>query len=640
MGIIAKLVEFEEAIKRREFRGALRKFIGAVAIFASLFHLYTARFGVFETMQLRSIHLALLLPLTFLLYPAGKTSPTNRATALDILMALAAVITALYIGIWDYERIITRMIYVDPLTPWDWVFGVIIILLVLEATRRIIGVPMALVGVLSLVYAYLGPYLPSRIAHPGFPLTQVLEHLYLTSEGIFGIPLGASATFIFLFVLFGAFLEKSGAGRFFIDLACGLAGGVRGGPAQVAVVTSALEGTVSGSAVANTIGSGTFTIPLMKSLGYKAHFAAAVEASASTGGQIMPPVMGVAAFILAEFVGIPYISVCVAALIPAFLYFLAVGFMVDFEAAKLGLKGLPREMRPDLKKILREGLHLILPLFALIYFLVEGYTAFRAAFYAILVVVASSFMRKATRMSFGSIVSALELGALNAIMVAVACASAGIIIGVISLTGLGVKFVALVINFSQGVLFLALPLVMLASLLLGMGVPTTAAYIMVAALAVPALVELGVERLAAHLFAFYFACVSAITPPVAVAAYAGAGIARANPFLVGVTSVKLAIAAYIVPFMFVYGPALLFKGTAVEILTASVTAALGCYSLAAGVQGWLLGPASYFQRALLLVSALALIKPGYLTDALGVGLLFLVMVWQKASRRTAKRKGQ
>jgi TRAP transporter 4TM/12TM fusion protein len=584
--------------------------------------------------------LALLLPLTFLLYPAGKTSPTNRATALDILMALAAVVTALYIGIWDYDRIITRMIYVDPLTPWDWVFGVIIILLVLEATRRIIGVPMALVGVLSLVYAYLGPYLPARIAHPGFPLTQVLEHLYLTSEGIFGIPLGASATFIFLFVLFGAFLEKSGAGKFFIDLACGLAGGVRGGPAQVAVVTSALEGTVSGSAVANTIGSGTFTIPLMKSLGYKAHFAAAVEASASTGGQIMPPVMGVAAFILAEFVGIPYISVCVAALIPALLYFLAVGFMVDFEAAKLGLKGLPREMRPDLKKILREGLHLILPLFALIYFLVEGYTAFRAAFYAIVVVIASSFLRKATRMSLSSIVSALELGALNAIMVAVACASAGIIIGVISLTGLGVKFVALVVNFSQGILFLALPLVMLASLLLGMGVPTTAAYIMVAALAVPALVELGVDRLAAHLFAFYFACVSAITPPVAVAAYAGAGIARANPFLVGVTAVKLAIAAYVVPFMFVYGPALLFKGTAVEILTATVTACLGCYSLAGGVQGWLLGPATYPQRALLLVSALALIKPGYVTDAVGVGLLLLVMVWQKASGRPGKLKGQ
>jgi TRAP transporter 4TM/12TM fusion protein len=532
------------------------------------------------------------------------------------------------------------MIYVDPLTPWDWVFGVIIILLVLEATRRIIGVPMALVGVLSLVYAYLGPYLPARIAHPGFPLTQVLEHLYLTSEGIFGIPLGASATFIFLFVLFGAFLEKSGAGKFFIDLACGLAGGIRGGPAQVAVVTSALEGTVSGSAVANTIGSGTFTIPLMKSLGYKAHFAAAVEASASTGGQIMPPVMGVAAFILAEFVGIPYISVCVAALIPALLYFLAVGFMVDFEAAKLGLKGLPREMRPDLKKILREGLHLLLPLFALIYFLVEGYTAFRAAFYAIVVVIASSFLRKSTRMSLSSIVSALELGALNAIMVAVACASAGIIIGVISLTGLGVKFVALVVNFSQGILFLALPLVMLASLLLGMGVPTTAAYIMVAALAVPALVELGVDRLAAHLFAFYFACVSAITPPVAVAAYAGAGIARANPFLVGVTAVKLAIAAYIVPFMFVYGPALLFKGTAVEILTAAVTASLGCYSLAAGVQGWLLGPANYPQRALLLASALALIKPGYMTDALGVVLLLLVMVWQKLSRRRGKPKGQ
>jgi TRAP transporter 4TM/12TM fusion protein len=297
-------------------------------------------------------------------------------------------------------------------------------------------------------------------------------------------------------------------------------------------------------------------------------------------------------------------------------------------------------MRPDLKKILREGLHLLLPLFALIYFLVEGYTAFRAAFYAIVVVIASSFLRKSTRMSLSSIVSALELGALNAIMVAVACASAGIIIGVISLTGLGVKFVALVVNFSQGILFLALPLVMLASLLLGMGVPTTAAYIMVAALAVPALVELGVDRLAAHLFAFYFACVSAITPPVAVAAYAGAGIARANPFLVGVTAVKLAIAAYIVPFMFVYGPALLFKGTAVEILTATVTASLGCYSLAAGVQGWLLGPANYPQRALLLASALALIKPGYMTDALGVVLLLLVVVWQKLSGRPGKPKGQ
>jgi TRAP transporter 4TM/12TM fusion protein len=632
MKLISKLLEFEEGVKRRELGGALKWMITCFAIFASLFHIYTGRFGTFETMQLRSIHLALLLPLVFLLFPGRKSSPVRRTSVPDILCALLALATTLYIGIWEHEQIVTRMVYVDPLTFWDIFFGVVILLLVLEATRRIIGLPMALVGWMALVYAYLGPYLPNAIAHPGFQPSRILEHLYLTPEGIFGIPLGASASFIFLYVLFGAFLERSGAGKFFIDVSCAIAGGVRGGPAQVSVITSALEGTVSGSAVANTIGSGTFTIPLMKSLGYKPHFAAAVEATASTGGQIMPPVMGVAAFILADFVGIPYIQVCVAATIPAILYFLAVGLMVDCEAAKLGLKGLPKEMRPNLKKTLLEGIHLILPLFALIYFLVSGFTASLAAFYAILSVVVSSFVRKSSRMGFRSILGALESGALNAVMVAVACACAGIIIGAISMTGLGVKFVAFVVNLSNGILLLALPLIMLASLVLGMGVPTTAAYIMVAALAVPALVEMGVDRLAAHLFAFYFACVSAITPPVAVAAYAGAGIAKTNPFMVGITCMKLAIAAYIVPFMFVYGEALLFKGTLFEILGATLTAAIGCYSLAAGIQGWLSGPVSYPQRAILLASALALIKPGYVTDAIGLILLALVFFWQKAKK--------
>ena len=637
MRLISKLLEFEEGVKRRELRGALKWTVAGFAVFASLFHIYSARFGAFETMQLRSVHLALLLPLTFLLFPGRKSSPGHRTSLPDLFLALLCLLTTLYIGLWDHERIITRMVYVEPLTFLDMAFAVVTLLLVLEATRRVIGLPMALVGWLSLLYAFFGSYLPNAIAHPGFHASRILEHLYLTPEGIFGIPLGASASFIFLFILFGAFLERSGAGKFFIDVACGLAGGVRGGPAQVAVITSALEGTVSGSAVANTIGSGTFTIPLMKSLGYKPHFAAAVEATASTGGQIMPPVMGVAAFILAEFVGIPYIDVCVAAMIPALLYFLAVGLMVDCEAAKLGLKALPKEMRPNLKQTLRDGIHLILPLFALIYFLVAGFTAFRAAFYAIVAVLVSSLLRKSSRMNFRSILAALETGALNAVMVAVACACAGIIIGAISMTGLGVKFVGLVVNLSHGILFLALPLIMLSSLVLGMGVPTTAAYIMVAALAVPALVEMGVGRLPAHLFAFYFACVSAITPPVAVAAYAGAGIAKANPFQVGITCMKLAIAAYVVPFMFVYGEALLFKGSLVEILSATLTASIGCYSLAGGIQGWLFGPLSYPKRGILLVSALALIKPGYITDAIGLILLVVVYLWQRAEKASAGR---
>ncbi len=417
------------------------------------------------------------------------------------------------------------------------------------------------------MYSYFGPYFPGFLAHRGYSIQRIVSHMYFTTEGILGIPLGVSASFIFLFILFGAFLEKTGIGKLFIDIADAIAGWAAGGPAKVAVITSALEGTVSGSSVANTVGSGSFTIPMMKKLGYRPEFAGAVEAAASTGGQIMPPVMGAAAFLMAEFTNTPYIEIAKAAAIPACLYFFGIFIEVHFEAKRCGLKGMSRDQLPKFMEVLLKRGHLFVPLVAIIYVLIEGYTPTYAALVGLGLSIVAGMITKATRMSPWDIITALQAGARGAVGVAMACATAGIIVGVVTLTGIGLKMANGLVEIAGGNLFFTLFFTMITSLILGMGVPTTANYVITSTIAAPALVMLGVPMLAAHLFVFYFGIVADITPPVALAAYAGAGIAKSNPFWTGVTATKLAIGAFIIPYIFVYNPAMILIGTTPLLLT-------------------------------------------------------------------------
>jgi TRAP transporter 4TM/12TM fusion protein len=597
----------------------------------SLFHLSLGYFGILESLRMRAAHLFFLLPLTFLLYPASKKSSSSRFSPLDLVWFGLSMLCCLYISVFEYERLVSRVIYIDPLTRMDLGVSLLLILCTFEATRRCVGLPLVIVAGAALLYAFYGERLPGAMGHTGFSLEWIIEHLALTTEGIFGIPVGASASFVFLFVLFGSFLQVSGAGQFFIDLAYAAAGRARGGPAKMAVLASALMGTVSGTAVGNVVTTGAYTIPLMKRVGYPPYFAGAVESAASTGGQIMPPIMGAAAFIMAEFLGMPYLKVAAAAAIPAVLYFLSVGFVVDFEAQKRGLRGLPASELPPVLRILKREGHLSLPLVVIVAMLVQGYTPYMAGFASIISVVAVSFLRAHTRLTLHSALEALSLGAQGAIVIAVTCAVAGIVIGSASLTGVAVKFAALILSLAAGKLYLALPLIMFASLFLGMGLPTTAAYIMVAALAVPALVEMGVVPLAAHLFAFYFACISAITPPVAIAAYAGAGLAGAPAMKTGWMSVRLAAAGFIVPYMFVYGPQLLLLGDWSRILLASGTALIGCYALGAAITGWLRRATAIWERVVLFGAALILIAPVGYASFWGVALIGVVHFVQSRS---------
>jgi TRAP transporter 4TM/12TM fusion protein len=464
--------------------------------------------------------------------------------------------------------------------------------------------------------------------------------MYYTTEGILGIPLGVSSTFIFLFLLFGAFLERTGIAKLFIDIANAIAGWASGGPAKVAVITSALEGTISGSSVANTVGSGSFTIPMMKKLGYKPEFAAAVEASASTGGQIMPPIMGAAAFLMAEFIGLPYIEIAKAAVIPALLYFTGVLISVHLEAKRLGLKGANRSELPTIWSVMKERGHLFVPLIAIIYVLTEGFTPVLAALVGLALSILAGMIKKDTRMGFGDIVNALEAGARSALGVAVACATAGIIVGVVTLTGVGLKMANGLVDLAGGNLLLTLMFTMVASLILGMGAPTTANYVITSTIAAPALVLLGVPILAAHMFVFYFGIVADITPPVALAAYAGAGIAKADPFKTGVIATKLAIGAFIIPYIFVFSPQIILIGsTPVGLVQNIITALCGMTAIGAAMIGYFLTNMSMPERIAFFIGGLMLIDPGTITDIAGLVILSLGGIMQlrriKAAQSTA-----
>lgn len=622
------LQKYDKESTFRILDGLWGKIIVFLCIAFSGFQLYTAAFGVFPAQIQRGIHLAFTLCLVFLLYPVSSKSAKDRLSWIDIILAGLGAWVGLYIVI-NYTDIVLRA---GLPTLGDLVFGALAILLVLEACRRIVGLPISIVATVFLLYAKLGPYIPGMLGHRGFPLKRIITHMYVTTEGILGLPLGVSATFVFLFILFGAFLHKTGLGKFFIDLALSATGHRVGGPAKVAVLASGLFGTISGSSVANTVTTGAFTIPLMKSIGYPGHFAGAVEAAASTGGQLMPPIMGAAAFIMAQFLGIAYIKIAVAAVLPAILYYLAVGIMVHMEAKRLGLKGLPKENLPQIGKVLKKGGHLLIPIFVIVYLLVKGYTPLRAAFVSILVTVAIAMFKASTRLSAKDILDAMESGARSALGVAAACACAGIIIGVVTLTGVGLKLANGIIILSGGHFFFTLIFTMIASIILGMGLPTTAKYIVLASMAAPAIQKFGVPPLAAHMFILYYGIIADLTPPVALAAYAGAGIANANAMKTGFTALRLAIAGFTIPFVFAYNPQLLLINTTpLHVIFYSITAVIGTCSLAFAGSGYWLRTLKVWERLILFVGALALIFPGVLSDSIGFGILILMWFIQKIS---------
>ncbi len=606
-----------ESRYRRNFLPVWKIVIAVISVAFIGYHLYTARFGMPESIKHRSLHVGFILTLVWLYFPATLKSPKNRPSYFDLALVAITVTVTVY-------TILARdafLIRAGVATTANYWFGGILILLILEACRRSVGWQLLTLGVIFLLYAYFGRIMPGVFSHRGYTIKRIIYQMYLTGQGIFGIPIEVSSSFLIIFVILASVLERSGLGRLFNDLALGLGGKMTGGPAKVAVVASALIGTISGSAASNVATTGAFTIPLMKKVGYKPHFAGAVEAAASTGGQIMPPIMGSAAFIMAEFLGMKYIDIAAAAIIPATLYFASVFFQIDLRARSIGLKGLDKSELPDVKAtVIRYG-HMIIPIIVLVYLMIEGRTPLYAAFYTVVFTVALSWIRKETRIDLKGARDVAVASARSSLSIGVAMANAGFIIAVLAMTGIGAILADNIVLLSQGKLIIALVLCMVVSIILGMGLPTSACYVIAASIAVPILTKMGVAPFQAHFFIFYYACLSTITPPVALAAYVGAGLAGAKSSTVGWTAFKLALAGFIVPFFFVYSPAmLLIADSATQIVFSAVTGLAGTFLLAVGVEGYLTIKLPIWLRPVFLAAALLLITPGITTDLLGLGL--------------------
>lgn len=722
--------ETDEITTRLEAEAVLRKYdkessyrdklpvkvmavIGIALACFSVFQLYTTIFTI-PSQLLRIFHLTFVLVFVYILYPAYKSQPRNFIPWYDWLLVGLTLCVMLYIPI-RYDYIISNIgIY----TAFDTVIGIVGILLVMEACRRCVGLPIIIIVCLFLLYTLFGNFVPGTFGHRGYSVARVASHMFYTTEGLFGTPVGVSSTFIFLFILFGAFLEKTGVGKLFIDISNAIAGKYSGGPAKVAVIASALEGTVSGSSVANTVGSGSFTIPAMIRLGYKREFAGAVEAAASTGGQIMPPIMGAAAFLMAEVTGYKYSEIVLAAVIPALLYFSGILISVHHEAKKSKLVGMSSEEIPRFLSIIKERGHLFLPLVFIIYILSHGMTPSYAALGAILTALmayslkywsliptsaiillfqlgydiqvcaltaiaiwfamclirifikpgsgtavvkeegrlkrAAAVTREAGLKALGfspdDVYQALITGARGILAVAIACAMAGMIVGSVTLTGVGMKFATGLANLSGGNLYLMLFFTMLASLILGMGVPTTANYLITSTICAPAIITMLVNlggldgptkaiTISAHLFVFYFGIVADITPPVALAAMAGAAIAKADPFKTGVTATRIAIGAFIVPYIFVLNPEMLMIDThIIEIILIIITSLIGMYGVSGGLAGFIMDNNKWYESLLLIGGGLALIVPGLLSDSIGFIIILFVLISQKLRLNTYKKK--
>ena len=605
-----------------------------MAVILCAFQIYaTGGIGVLEAPVLRAGHLSMILFLAFFWIPPMKSRDPVWVVALDIMLALASMAVLGYI-LYDLEGILNHMRYVDEITPAAMAFGTLCMLLVLEATRRLSGWPLVIVAAAFIAYAMFGEYMPVSMRHDPITYDRFIETMFLLTDGIYGISLSTACTMIFAFCMFGAFLEVSTMNSVFMDLSCLLTRKSRGGPAKVAIFASALFGSISGSAPANVYATGVFTIPLMKRVGYRPAFAGAVEAVASTGGQIMPPVMGAAAFIMADLTGLGYLAVIKAALLPAVLYYLALWIMIHFEACKYNLGTIPPEDVPDKKSVIRR-LYYLLPIGLLILLLLSGRSVNFAAFGTTLFIVFLGMCAAATRFTPARFLLALQVTARNALMVSTCCACAGIVVGCITATGIGFKFINIITSLADNNLVLMMIVLMLTCIVLGMGVPTTPAYIIVATLGAPVLIKMGVPVIAAHMFVFYYAILSVVTPPVCLAAFSGAAIAEADAMRTGFISMKLAVVAFIVPFCFVLQPSLLMQGSAMDVTQAIVTSIIAMYALAGAMQGYLLITANIIERAALLTGGLTMLYPGTLTDLVGLGCLIGVLALQLARRKFA-----
>jgi len=597
----------------------------------AIYHIYVGLFGARSAMELRAGHWLVMSSMAFLVYPFSKKSK-GKTSVFDWLWVAAAVAASGYILL-NWMRIAMRAGVVDQI---DIVFGIIAVIVVLESARRAMGLMLPMVAGVFLLYLFFGQHIPGIMGHRGFSITRIFAFMYTGTEGIFGLAIDVSAKYIALFVLFGSLLERFGGGQLFVDLAYALTGKTRGGPAKACVVGTVLVGTMTGSAVANVVTTGPFTIPLMKKNGYSATTAGAIEAAASTGGQLSPPIMGAAAFLMAEVTGIPYSAIVIAALIPALLYFFSIFVVVDLEAAKNKIK-IPEDQAQSIWKILKERGYLLVPLFVLIFFIIRGNSPFLSASYAILSVLVVDVIFSKERLQMPKkFFQAADKGMRSMISIACACACAGIIVATISLTGLGAKFSSMMLAVSGDNIMIALIMTMFASLIVGLGMPTTVVYMITATMAAPALVRMGVPMMQAHLFVFYFGCISTITPPIALSSFAGAALAGAEPNKVAVTGFRFAIIAFIVPFMFVYRPALTAEGDALLIATTLLTALIGVVFVAVATQGWLLERASGLERILALTSGLLLIAPGLLVNIVGFAIAAGIVLVQMRKRQTMR----
>ena len=626
-----------ESVTRSPSNKSVAWFIAAIAIFYSLFHLFITFNPLPELIQ-RSAHVAIGLVLIFLLYPARQSSSRQSIPWLDWLLALAALATFLYL--WkEYQAIMTTRGGIP--NTLDIVFAILAVVLVVEGARRVMGWMLPILGLVFLSYPFFSHYdwVPDRLLTRSYSISDIFGQMYLKTEGLYSSAIGASVTFIFLFILFGAFLAKSGMGKLFNDLAMALAGHKQGGPAKVAVISSGFMGSINGTAVANVVGTGSFTIPLMKKIGYHKNFAGAVEASASVGGQILPPVMGASAFIMAETTGVSYGTIALAATLPALLYYLGVMAQVHFRAGKDNLKGVPKADLPRVKDVLKERGHLLIPIVALVFFLFQSIPVSYAAVYTIVLTVIVASFRKSTRMGFKEILEALADGAKQSLSVMAACAVVGIIIGVVSLTSFGSVMTSSIMSIGAGSLFLTLFFTMIASMILGMGLPSIPAYIITATMAAPALANFDIPTLVAHMFVFYFGLFANITPPVALAAFAGAGIAGGDPMRTGFQALKLSLAGFIVPFLFVYNPAMLMIDTAnvavnarefafpvwTTIVSIVFTSVVGILALGAAVEGYFKIGLNWFWRIFLGAGALCMIIPETVTDIIGIVMVVIAI---------------
>ena len=612
---------------------SILKVVAVIGIGLSLFELYTAGIIAMTAMRHRSVFLTSILVIAFLtrpLYKGSRRDRLNGALCVDLILVAMSVAVGAYIFI-DLNGIFDRQ---GDWSQWDITVGIVLVLLVLEATRRVIGLNLTCIASGFLLFGYFGPYMPDILVHKGYSIERMATTLSLTTEGIFGLPTGVAATFVFIFILFGSFLEKTGAGNFFIDMAYSITGRFSGGPAKTAVVASGFMGSVAGSAIANVVATGSFTIPMMKKIGYKPHVAAAVEAAASTGGQLMPPIMGAGAFLMAEFTQTPYLEIIKIAFIPALLYFFSVILFVHLEAQKEGIWGQPKEVLPRMGKTIKKGIHFIIPVGILITVLVMNYSPMMAGFIAILAIYFTALLRKDSRISITTLLKTLEQGARNAVVVGVACAAAGIIVGVVNLTGTGLRFSSLIVSLSQGIPLLALALVAFTSLLLGMGLPVTASYIVLVILAGPALMDLGIPLLTAHMIVFWYSQDANITPPVALESFAASGIAGSSPMRTAFTSWKLAKGLYIIPIVMAYHP-LLLNGTTGEVVQTVIFCTVAITAFVICLERYFLVPLIWVETILYGGAAIALIWANDTVNYIGFAVFVVLSAYQIIAKRRA-----